>query len=95
SDWARRLPAIEFALNSALSETTGFSPFFLNYGQTPRALKWNSTSQYPGVMKFARMMKDAIMLAHDRIIEARVRQTRAANKHRRATSFSVGDLVYL
>ncbi|EJD49950.1 hypothetical protein AURDEDRAFT_44129, partial [Auricularia subglabra TFB-10046 SS5] len=95
SNWARRLPAFEFAMNSALSETTGFSPFFLNYGQIPRVLKWNTTSPYPGVMKFARMMKNAILLAHNRIIEARVRQTRASNKHRRATNFGVGDYVYL
>ncbi|KIM61078.1 hypothetical protein SCLCIDRAFT_76573, partial [Scleroderma citrinum Foug A] len=34
-DWATKLPAIEFAMNSARSETTGFMPFILNYGQLP------------------------------------------------------------
>ena len=34
-DWTEWLPAIEFAMNLAHSESTGFSPFFLNYAQTP------------------------------------------------------------
>ncbi|EJD38758.1 DNA/RNA polymerase [Auricularia subglabra TFB-10046 SS5] len=93
--WAIKLPAIEFALNSAVSETTGFSPFFLNYGQHPRALKWNNNSPYPGVIKFAQMMKIAIMQAHDLIIDARAKQTRSANKHRRIAPFGKDDLVYL
>ena len=31
-DWVLRLPAIEFAINLARSESTGYSPFFLNTG---------------------------------------------------------------
>ena len=31
-DWATKLPAIGFAMNSARSSTTGFTLFFLNYG---------------------------------------------------------------
>jgi hypothetical protein len=34
-DWVTKLPAIEFAMNAATSETTGFSPFLLNYGRQP------------------------------------------------------------
>lgn len=95
-DWVRRLPAIEFALNSAVSDTTGFSPFYLNYGQIPRALKWDArTSRYPGVRVFAQRMKDAILQAHDSIIHARVKQTRQANRHRRVAPFAAGDYVYL
>jgi hypothetical protein len=29
-DWVSKLPAIEFAINSARSESTGYAPFFLN-----------------------------------------------------------------
>jgi hypothetical protein len=32
NDWVDWLPLAEFALNNAVSETTGFSPFFANYG---------------------------------------------------------------
>jgi hypothetical protein len=34
-NWVNRLPAIEFAINSAQSEVTGYAPFFLNYGYVP------------------------------------------------------------
>jgi hypothetical protein len=32
SDWVMKLPEIEFTMNSARSSTSGFSPFYLNYG---------------------------------------------------------------
>ena len=32
-DWVTRLSAIEFAINLARSESTGYSPFFLNTGR--------------------------------------------------------------
>ncbi len=35
TDWDKRLPAAEFALNNALSASTGESPFYLNYGYHP------------------------------------------------------------
>ena len=43
TDWVTKLPAIEFAINSApsRSESTGFAPFFLNSGRMPRSMIWN------------------------------------------------------
>jgi hypothetical protein len=35
-DWVQWLPLAEFASNNAVSETTGVSPFFANYGFNPR-----------------------------------------------------------
>jgi hypothetical protein len=65
-DWVNKLPVIEFALNSAHSESTGFSSFFLNTGQMPRSMIWDSNrpSEYPGVQAFAQRTKDAIVGAH-------------------------------
>ncbi|PIL28086.1 hypothetical protein GSI_09840 [Ganoderma sinense ZZ0214-1] len=94
-DWVLCLPAVELAMNMARSETTGFSPFYLNYGQLPRSLVWAAESPYPGVQAFATRMKDAIMSAHDAIIGARIAQTEQANKKRRKATFQEGDLVYL
>src|SRR6201996_3550259 len=94
-DWAEKLPGIEFAMNLARSETTGFSPFFLNYARTPRPMIWDNNSEFPGVRTFAMRMKDALMKAHDAIIAARVRQTDTANVHRRHSGFAIGELVYL
>ena len=94
-DWVQRLPAIELAMNTARSEMTGFSPFFINYGQMPRSLVWTSESEYPGVQAFAQQMKEAIMAVHNAIIEAHVGQVVQANKHRCPASFTEGDLAYL
>jgi hypothetical protein len=78
-DWAVKLPAIEFAMNSARSDSSGMTPFYLNYGRTPSPIIWNAKSEYPGVHKFAQDIKLAVMSAHDSIIEARIRQTVQAN----------------
>ncbi|CAA7268534.1 unnamed protein product [Cyclocybe aegerita] len=54
-DWVQKLPAIEFAINSARSESTGFAPFFLNMGRMPRSFIWDSNkpSEFPGVEQSA------------------------------------------
>jgi hypothetical protein len=92
-DWVSKLPAIEFALNSARSESTGFAPFFLNTGRMPRSmiLDAGGSSEYPGV----RFSPKTRSRAHDSILAARVKQTRLANRKRRPTPFIEGDLVYI
>jgi hypothetical protein len=94
-DWVSKLPAIEFAMNSASSATTRYAPFVLNYGRMPQSMVWNSNSEFPGVRIFAQKMKDAVLIAHDSILEARIKQTRLANRHRKEAPFTKGDLVYL
>lgn len=42
-DWVSKLPAIEFAINSARSESTGYAPFFLNTGMMPRSMIWRAS----------------------------------------------------
>jgi hypothetical protein len=76
-DWVAKLPAIEFAVNSARSESTGFAPFFLNFGRMPRTMIWDSppSTEFPSVRDFALQKKLAIMSAHDSILSARVKQT--------------------
>ena len=96
-DWVSKLPAIEYAINSARSESTGFAPFFLNFGRMPRTMLWTSppSTEFPSVRKFALQKKLAIMAAHDSILSARVKQTRDANRKRRDAPFKTGELVYL
>ncbi|KAF8800026.1 hypothetical protein BYT27DRAFT_6847908 [Phlegmacium glaucopus] len=83
-DWVAKLPAIEFAINSARSESTGYAPFFLNFGRMPRSMIWNSppSSEFPAIREFALQKKLALMSAHDSILAARVKQTRDANRKR-------------
>ncbi|KAF9470998.1 hypothetical protein BDN70DRAFT_820587, partial [Pholiota conissans] len=97
TDWVSKLPAIEFAINSARSESTGFAPFFLNTGTMPRSMIWDAprSDEYPSVRTFALNKKLALQSAHDSIIAARVKQTRDANRKRQVAPFTKGDLVYL
>jgi hypothetical protein len=96
-NWVSKLPAVEFAINSARSESTGYAPFFLDTGRMPRSMIWDkpAASEYPGVRVFAQKMKAAIMAAHDAILDTRVKQTRSANRNRRPAPFAEGDMVYI
>ena len=96
-DWVAKLPAIEFAINSARSESTGYAPFFLNFGRMPRSMIWNDAGpgEFPAIREFALQKKLALMAAHDSILTARVKQTRDANKKRQDLPFKTGDLAYL
>ncbi|KAF8761933.1 hypothetical protein RHS01_00159 [Rhizoctonia solani] len=90
-----QLPSIEFAVNSARSETTGFSPFALNYGRTPRPILVRTNTDMYGVRDAARNIKYALMIAHDAIIGSRISQMVEANRHRRPSPFKTDDLVYV
>jgi hypothetical protein len=68
---------------------------YLNDEVQPSPVLWENETEYPGVAKFAQGMKEALMRAHDAIIEARVGQAKQANRHRRSATFQVNDLVYL
>lgn len=96
-DWVSKLPGIEFAINLARSNSTGYAPFFLNSGRMPRSMIWEhaSNEEYPGVRAYAQKVKYAIMSAHDSILAARVKQTRDANRKRRPAPFAKDDLVYV
>lgn len=96
-DWAAKLPAIEFAINSARSDSTGYAPFFLNSGRMPRPMIWNNAweGEFPGVRVFAQRLKLALIVAHDCILAACIKQTRNANRQRQAAPFEMGDMVYV
>jgi len=96
-DWVTKLPAIEFAINIARSESTGYAPFFLNTRRMPRAMIWDNPGkdEYPNVRTYAWKMKLALMAAHDALLATRVKQTVQANKRRRMCPLENGDLVYI
>ena len=79
-DWVTKLPAIEFTMNLARLSTTGFTPFYLNYGRNPSPIIWKGEEVYPGVRQFTEKMKNTIMSMHDAIIALQIQQTVQANK---------------
>ena len=92
-----KLPTIEFAINLARSDSTGYLPFFLNTRHMPRPMIWNDAlkDEYPGVRAYMLKVKNAIMAAHNSILAVRVKHTRDANHHQRSAPFAKSDLVYL
>lgn len=99
SDWDTHLAAAEFAINNAVQESTGYSPFFLNYGRhpfTPQAfIKPNDPSPNQASQDFVTAIRDAMARARQALNQAQIRQARSANKRRRLLEFAVGDKVLL
>jgi len=98
-DWVEKVPMVEFAINSSVSGSTGFTPFELTYGYMPRMAQLEHGSApktAPGVQGFVRQARDNLAMALDAIIESRVIQTHHANKKRKdPPTLDVGGLVYL
>ena len=98
-DWDQHLTAVKFAYNDSVQLSTGYSPFYLNYGQnptTPLALTSSENPSAPTEVKaFVTRMREALATAKTAISQAQERQANQANKHRRAHEFRVGEKVYL
>ena len=61
-DWVQKLSAIEFALNTTLSDVSGYSLFFLNYRGQLRLMLWDLTGDtLPGVRSFMWKLQDGLM----------------------------------
>ena len=109
SNWDELLPLAEYAINNAKHASTGFTPFYLNYGQHPlnplllsgksghRKTKLPASQRLtkPAVEAFVHDICHAIKLAKDALHAARDRQKAYADAHRRELTFEVGDYVLL
>jgi len=89
---------VEFALNFAISSSSGFAPFELNYRYMPSINPGvvPEPSSVPRVKQFVLCAMRNLADAHNAIIESRVQQMHYANRHRRKDDpFMLGDLVYV
>jgi hypothetical protein len=99
SNWDEVLMVAEFAYNSAVTQTTGYSPFFLNYGFHPYKphdlilARGGDTDK--DASAFVTRLTTLHKLAVDRLNTAKDAQTKLANESRRDDKFVVGDLVLL
>ena len=97
TDWADWMSLAEFAYNDKINSATGFSPFFLDYGQhpwkgiEPRQLGRND-SALDFADKMAKIRQDAISsLDH----AANIMKRYYDKKRGKAVNYKVGDLVWL
>ena len=100
SDWDEHLAAAELASNNAQQSSTGFSPFYLNYGQEvqlplDQAIAGLRPSANPAASDRIKRLAADLALARVHIEQAQKRQAHYADQHRRAVSFAVGDQVLL
>ena len=102
-DWDLLLPAVAFAINNAKQTSTGFSPFYLNYGRHPHTPFSREVAEYyklsdivvPAATTQADKIRTAISLAKISIATAQNRQKQYYDKNKAPTTFKQGDYVYL
>jgi hypothetical protein len=100
SDWDQHLPALEFAVNSSIQASTGFTPFRLNSGQEARMPIDHVTQaarHCPSQDASDRIqhLVDDLAKAKEHLLKAQQRQARYVDQHRRHVTFALGDKVLL
>ncbi|RFU81252.1 hypothetical protein TARUN_954, partial [Trichoderma arundinaceum] len=96
-DWVEKLPIAQFAYNSTQSESTGKSPFFLNFGFEPEAYRLPREGED---VEKAIIQADDLKKLHDELqiqLEfIRVRMKEYADRNRiEGPILKEGDMVYV
>lgn len=102
-DWDKMLPEVAFAMRTAESVVTGYTPAFLCYGRELRT-PWDhrqqltceevpSSAPHRLAVELDMYLQDALHVAREYQCAARENQARQYNRRRQPTTFKVGDLV--
>ena len=97
NDWDKWLPLAEFAYNNSRQDSTGYSPFFLNFGRHPRLPHTPVTTgvRNQSAAELASQLDAYVKNARSLLDAAQQRQKRYADQRRREVVFAVGDQVML
>ena len=99
--WVKALPRVRFWIMNTVNASTGFSPFQLHIGRSPRIIpplisSTELAEEESDAHSFLSRLQDDVHEAQDRLLAAKVSQAAAANRHRKSDPrFQVGDLVML
>ena len=98
--WEILLPTVEMVINSLPNQSTGFSPFFLNYGHEPvmsiqLLLKGNETASTESVVSFVRRITSDWELARENLERSVGLQKKYYDRKHRDLHYKVGDMVLL
>lgn len=94
-NWEELLPLAEFAINDSDNPSTGYTPFYLAYGEQVSSPIDLSDVVVPKAQATAQDVLDTVAHAKTNLREAHVRQSRTADRRRREITFKVGDMVAL
>ena len=87
------------AINSSLNKSTGFSPFFLNYGHEPvtpmQLLKGDETASTESVASFVQRVTSDWKMARENLQRSVGLQQKYYDQRHRDLHYDVGDLVLL
>ena len=102
-NWVASLPKVLFAHCTAVHEATGFTPFHLMFGRTPKLpvdvmfgwVEGEESVSYPWyVQELHRQLKDAFALTRERFATRHRQQKAAYDQNSRVMEFKVGDRVW-
>ena len=97
--WEILLPTVEMAINSSPNKSTGFSPFFLNYGHEPvtpmQLLKGDETASTESVASFVQRVTSDWKMARENLQRSVGLQQKYYDQRHRDLHYEVGDLVLL
>jgi hypothetical protein len=100
TDWDQHLVAAEVAVNSSQHASTGYTPFYLNYGREVTlpldlAVEEARRGKNPEASEVIRQLHASLQQAQQNLLKAQHRQADGADRSRRDVTFRVGDRVLL
>ena len=101
--WLSKLPRIRFAIMNTVNASTGYSPFQLKTGRSPRLIPPLTTTSSPAsttaevdARQIIAQLELDVHEAQDNLLAAKIRQAYHANEHRAPeVRYAEGDLVML
>ena len=98
-DWEKTLPTVELVINSLPNQSTGFSPFYLNYGYEPvspiQLIRGNEEIKTESIGSFVRRITSDWELAKQNLKRSVDLQAKYYDKKHRDVEFVEGELVLL
>lgn len=95
-NWDEYLALAEFAVNDSVNPSTGYTPFYLAYGQEMQhPVDVAAHISVPAAEQQVANIEEAIRHAKLKLQESHARQAHYANQHRTEVTYTEGDKVYL
>lgn len=97
TDWSEWLATAEFSYNDKVQVSTGYSPFFLNFGQHPRkGFEPRGWAKTESAENFAKRLQNVRDDANSALVKAAATMKHFYDRHRQeACEYKPGDRVWL